>query len=260
MPALTEPWIPRFARNDNRLKEEGIASTRDWMNTLPQVTQSWNIPRAGLRLKLVRIMQSIRKPVLGGMAILVLFAGLSSATETPKKPTDVPASVIAHLPLPQATGNQMLLQKEEGKTYLYVQQASKQGFMIVDVSKPEKPNLLKRTAESSQATAGNLEMVSPDVAIAVAPEKKPTTLTSSNHPSETVRVLDLSDPRNPKTLQEFTGVTGVLPDGGHGLIYLTNNDGLWVLRYSRPALLEPAKKKRPCDSETEIMAMPPDCD
>jgi hypothetical protein len=205
-------------------------------------------------------MQSMRKPVLGGMVILVLFAGLSSATETPKKPTDVPASVIAHLPLPQATGNQMLLQKEEGKTYLYVQQASKQGFMIVDVSKPEKPNLLKRTAESSQATAGNLEMVSPDVAIAVAPEKKPTTLTSSNHPSETVRVLDLSDPRNPKTLQEFTGVTGVLPDGGHGLIYLTNNEGLWVLRYSRPALLEPAKKKRPCDSETEIMAMPPDCD
>jgi len=205
-------------------------------------------------------MRCIRKPALSGMALFVLFAGLSSATETPKKPTDVPASVIAHLPLPQATGNQMLLQKEEGKTYLYVQQASKQGFMIVDVSKPDKPNLLKRTAEASQSTAGNLEMVSPDVAIAVAPEKKPNTLTSSSHPSETVRVLDLSDPRNPKTLQEFTGVTGVLPDGGHGLIYLTNNEGLWVLRYSRPALLEPAKKKRPCDSEAEISAMPPDCD
>jgi hypothetical protein len=205
-------------------------------------------------------MQSIRKALLSGTAIFVLFAGLSSATEAPKKPTDVPASVIAHLPLPQATGNQMLLQKEEGKTYLYVQQASKQGFMIVDVSKPDKPNLLKRTAEASQATAGNLEMVSPDVAIAVTPEKKPSTLTSSSHPSETVRLLDLSDPRNPKTLQEFTGVTGVLPDGGHGLIYLTNNEGLWVLRYSRPALLEPAKKKRPCDSEAEIAAMPPDCD
>ena len=31
------------------------------------------------------------------------------------KPTDVPATVIAHLPLPQATGNQMLLQKENGE-------------------------------------------------------------------------------------------------------------------------------------------------
>ena len=153
----------------------------------------------------------------------------------------------------------MLLQKENGKQYLYVQQATKQGFMIVDVSKPERPSLLKRTAESNQSTAGNLQMVSPDVAIAVAPEKTPTTLTSSTHATETVRVLDLSDPRNPKTLETFNKVTSILPDGGHGLIYLTNNEGLWILRYNRPAPLEPAKKKPPCDSESEIMAMPPDC-
>src|SRR5580704_6590319 len=210
-------------------------------------------------------MQSIRRVVLPGGIVLLMFlvvlVPLSSAKdEPPKKPTDVPATVIAHLPLPQATGNQMLLQKEEGKQYLYVQQASKQGFMVVDVSKPEKPNLLKRTAESNRATAGNLELVSPDVAIAEMPEKKPTTLTSNSHPTETVRVLDLSDPRNPKTLETFNKVTSILPDGSHGLIYLTNNEGLWILRYNRPAPLEPAKKKPPCDSESEIMAMPPDCD
>jgi hypothetical protein len=195
------------------------------------------------------------------LAFFAVFVALSSAKDEPlKKPTDVPATVIAHLPLPQATGNQMLLQKEEGKHYLYVQQASKQGFMVVDVSKPEKPNLLKRTAQPNQATAGNLEMVSPEVAIAESPENPPTTLSSSNHPTETIRILDLADPRNPKTLQEFNGVTSLLPDGGHGLIYLTNNEGLWILRYNRPALLEPAKKKPPCDSSSEISAMPPDCD
>ncbi len=195
------------------------------------------------------------------LSLLLLFVALTSATEQPEpKPTEVPATVIAHLPLPQATGSQMLLQKENGKQYLYVQQATKQGFMIVDVSKPERPSLLKRTAESNQSTAGNLQMVSPDVAIAEAPEKTPTTLTSSNRPTETDRVLDLSDPRNPKTLETFNKVTSILPDGGHGLIYLTNNEGLWILRYNRPAPLEPAKKKQPCDSESEIMAMPPDCD
>jgi hypothetical protein len=210
-------------------------------------------------------MQSIRRAVLpcgiSFLAVFVVLVALSSAKDEPsKKPTDLPATVIAHLPLPQATGTQMLLQREDGKNYLYVQQASKQGFMIVDVSKPDKPSLLKRTAEGSLATSGNLEMVSPDVGIAETPDKKPTTITSSNHPTETVRVLDLSDPHNPKTLQEFSGVTSLLPDSGHGLIYLTNNEGLWVLRYTRPALLEPAKKKRPCDSESEIEAMPPECD
>jgi len=190
--------------------------------------------------------------------LLPFLAALSLASSS--KPTDLPATVIAHLPLPQATGSQMLLQKKDDKQYLYVQQAAKQGFMIVDVTRPEKPNLLKRTAQSEQATGGNLEMVTPDIAIAEAPEKTPTTLTSYSHPTETVRVLDLSDPHSPKTLETFTKVTSILPDGAHGLIYLTNDEGLWVLRYHRPALLEPSKKKPPCDSEAEIAAMPPDCD
>lgn len=195
-------------------------------------------------------------------AILFLMAasaGLGFADQSTKKPTDVPAEVIAHLPLPQATGAEMLLQKEDRRQYLYIQQAAKQGFMVVDVTKPERPELVKRSTRPNQPTAGNLQMVTPDIAIAEAPEKTPATLTSNVHPAQTVRVLDLSDPKNPKTLQEFTGVTSVLPDGGHGLIYLTNNEGLWVLRYNRPALLEPAKKKPPCDSESEISAMPPDC-
>jgi hypothetical protein len=206
-------------------------------------------------------METFCKTALPGVLLCSILVALASASEqTASKPTDVPATVIAHLSLPQATGSQMLLQKENSKQYLYVQQATKQGFMIVDVSKPERPNLLKRTAESNQSTAGNLEMVSPDVAIAEAPEKTPATLTSNSRPTETVRVLDMSDPRNPKTLETFNKVTSLLPDGNHGLIYLTNNEGLWILRYNRPPLLEPAKKKPPCDSESQIMAMPPDCD
>jgi hypothetical protein len=191
------------------------------------------------------------------LAILGVFT--SAQNDSEKKPTDVPATVIAHLPLPHATGSQMLLQKDAGKNYLYVQQAGKQGFMIVDVTKPDDPSLLKRTAEARQATSGDLQIVSPDVAIAEAPEGKPATLASSKHASSTVRVLDLSNPRNPVTIEEFNGVTSLLPDGGHGLIYLTNNDGLWILRYRRGALLEPSKKKPPCGSESQIQAMPPDC-
>jgi len=204
-----------------------------------------------------------RKAVVGPLLafpLLWVSIAFASASEAPApKPTDVPATVIAHLPLPQASGNQMLLQRENARLYLYVQQAGKQGFMVIDVTRPEKPSLLKRTAESNQATSGNLAMVSPDIAIAEAPERTSSTLTSNSHPTETVRVLDLSDPKNPKTLETFNKVTSLLPDGGHGLIYLTNNEGLWILRYNHPSRFEPAKKKPPCDSSSAIQAMPPDC-
>jgi hypothetical protein len=195
-----------------------------------------------------------------GLGLAVLFSTiLASASDKSDKSTDVSATVIAHLPLPHSTGSQMLLQKQNGKHYLYVQQAGQKGFMVVDVTKPEMPALLRRTAEPNQATSGNLDMVAPGVAIAEAPEKTPTTLTSANRPTETVRLLDLSDPHNPKTMETFDKVTSILPDGGHGLIYLTNDEGLYILRYTHPSRFEPAKNKPPCDSEAEIQAMPPEC-
>jgi hypothetical protein len=191
---------------------------------------------------------------------LAFSALVARADDQPgQKPTDVPASIIAHLPLPQATGSEMMLQKEHGKDYLYVRQASKPGYMVVDVSHPDAPSLLKRAPGSNQATEGELKMVTPTVAIAEAPEKTPETLTSTKHATETVRVLDLTDPQDPKTLETFTKVTSTLADGRHGLLYLTNNDGLYILRYSHPWLIEPAKKKPPCTSEAEIQAMPPEC-
>ena len=153
----------------------------------------------------------------------------------------------------------MTLQKEHGKQYLYVQQASKPGYMVVDVSHPDAPTLLKRAPGSNQATEGDLKMVTPTVGIAEAPEKAPETLTSSKHATETVRVLDLTDPKQPKTLETFTKVTSTLADGRHGLLYVANDDGLWILRYSHPWLIEPAKTKPPCTSESEIEAMPPEC-
>jgi hypothetical protein len=207
-------------------------------------------------------MATFRKAAMQSCILIcsILIVAASATEQAAPKPTDLPATVIGHLALPQATGSQMLLQRQDRKNYLYVQQAGKQGFMVVDVSTPERPSLLRRTAESNQSTSGSLEMVSPNIAIAEAPERTPSTLTSTNRPTETVRVLDLSDPHNPKTLETFTKVTSLLPDGGHGLIYLANNDGLWILRYTRPALLEPSRKKPPCDSESAIMAMPPDCD
>src|ERR1700723_1695960 len=100
------------------------------------------------------------------VVLSLLPAPALRASEQPvSKPTDVPATVIAHLPLPQATGSQMLLQKENGKQYLYVQQATKQGFMVVDVTKPEKPSLLKRTAETNKATRGKMARERHKVAI-----------------------------------------------------------------------------------------------
>ena len=190
-------------------------------------------------------------------AAVVVVSAPSMVANT--KPTEVPAKVIAHLPLQEAPGSEMLLQTKGDKHYLYVQKASKQGFTVIDVTKPGLPSLVNRSAPSNDATAGKLEMVSPDVGFAEVPEKTSKgVIRSTDNPTETVKILDLSDPAHPKVLQTFTGVTSILQDPDRGLIYLANSEGLWILNHPKPGLT-PAKKKAPCGSEDAIASMPPDC-
>ena len=46
----------------------------------------------------------------------------------------------------------------------------------------------------------------------------------------TVKVLDLSDPSNPRVVLSFSGVTSTLNDEAHNLVYITNSEGLWIVR------------------------------
>ncbi len=196
--------------------------------------------------------------LLSLIAVLAVAPGLTAHTKG--RATEVPAEVIAHLRLESPAGSQMVLQKVGDKHYLYIQQANKQGFMIVDVSKPQFPSFVKRQAKANDTTAGNLELVGSDLGIAQVPDKSAKgAVQSSASPTETVKILDLSDPDHPKTLQTFKNVTSILGDGGRGIIYLANDEGLWVLKHHRAALV-PAKTKRPCNSEDAVAAMPPDCE
>jgi hypothetical protein len=196
--------------------------------------------------------------IFPAVILMAAASGMSAGTKT--KATEVPAKVIAHLPLPEAAGSQMLLQKEGDKQYLYVQKASKQGYTVINVTKPEFPSLVNSTVRSNDDTAGNLELVGPDVGLAEVPDKNSKTVSRNlDNPTETVKLLDLSDPAHPKVLQTFKGVTSILPDGGRGLIYLTNNEGLWILKHNREGFT-PSKKKRPCSSADAIASMPPDCE
>ncbi len=197
------------------------------------------------------------------LLVLTAFTSRSrisaNTSGTNAKSTEVPAEVIAHLPLESPPGNQMVLQRIGDKHYLYIQQAGKQGFMIVNVSKPQLPSFVNRQAKANDSTAGNLHMMGSDVGVAEVPDKTVKgTIQSAPSTTETVRILDLTDPEHPKVLQTFRNVTSILGDGGRGIIYLANDEGLWVLKHHR-ASIAPENQKKPCDSYSALAAMPPDC-
>ncbi len=171
--------------------------------------------------------------------------------------------VVGHLALQGIHVNQMFTQNRNGRHYLYLHRPSRQAFALVDVSKMDKPVLLARTALSEPAqTSLDVDQANPRLAIAVAPgmsasarvveANSETGPSTTILPTETVRLMDLSDPTHPKTLKTFTGVTSMVPDDSRKAIYIVNDEGLWIVRHqlSQPMPL--------CTSEDALVPVP-DC-
>jgi hypothetical protein len=198
------------------------------------------------------------------LALLVLSA-LIAISAVAKTKVDAPtqrASVIAHLPLPGTPVSQLLLRPQGSKEYLYIQQTAKEGFTVVDVTQPERPSIVKNVTLPAKGSDEKLEMLGGGLALAETPDsssaggtqhelspEKPAGSGATAARTESIRVLDLSDPKNPRTLQTFDGVTKVLAEDQRSLIYITNGDGLWILRHNP---LSESKKRSlpPCDSES----------
>ncbi len=188
--------------------------------------------------------------VIAGLVVMSLVAVPALAKQP--KAQEPAAAVIGHVTLDGPPATKMFLQQDNSKQFLYIDQGTKQGYTVVDVTKPTQPSVV------NHVDRGKLRIMPGGVGIAESPDSDARTLATSHPPTESVKLLDLSDPAHPKTVQSFTGVTAVLRDDSHNLVYLTNNDGLWVLKHLGRQI-QPPKKLPDCTSESAIEAMPPDC-
>jgi hypothetical protein len=155
--------------------------------------------------------------------LLTLFAVIflaSSAT------AEEPAKVIAHISLPGTVVRQMFLQHHDDKQYLYLQQGAH--FTVVDVTDPKNPTIVERVA-----SRGSLELIQSGLALTVVPEKGSTSQQPSTVSTQVVNVMDMSDPKHPRTIQSFSGVTSILPDDTRELVFIANKEGLSVLSHKQ---------------------------
>ena len=139
------------------------------------------------------------------------------------------ATVVAHLPLPGPAATQMLLQRQGGKMYLYVDQGRKQSVAVVDVTRPNLPRVVNHVAWPGRVADGEMQPLGSGLALSEAPESG-TMASGTSRTPQAVNVLDLADPAHPRVLQTFSGVTSMLPDIARNLIFIANADGLWIVR------------------------------
>jgi len=143
-----------------------------------------------------------------------------AAAQDDKPVTKDKVVMLAHLPLPGSPVRQILAQEENGKRYLLLQQNVH--FTVVDATDPKNPQIVDRVAEK-----GKLAQVGAGLAISVQSDQG----AQGSVPTQTVRLVDLSDPKNPRVVKTLNGVTSIYSDDGRQLIYLTNNEGLWIIKH-----------------------------
>lgn len=194
---------------------------------------------------------------------LLLLSAWGASAQTPAASTDPRTAsglrepsgqehirVLGHLPLEGMHINQMFIQQRGDKTYLYMHRPGAQAYALVDVTKPDNPKLVSREAIKGGQVEG--PATGSVLAISVTPENGSTQGAVTSLPTETIHFVDLSDPKNPKSVKSFQGVTAVYPDDSRKLVYLVNNDGLWIVshRMTHPLPL--------CNSESALTPEP-DC-
>ena len=191
-----------------------------------------------------------REHICSALALLAFFATMTPGADAkprPIKPSEQqPATVVAHISLSGYPASQMDLRENGGKQYLYIGTRSHEGLTVVDVTNPDQPNVIKRLAWPHDASTGRLQMVSGGLALAEGPDGD-STAADPAPPARTLTVLDFSDPANPRAILSFSGVTSTLDDEARNLVYITNREGLWILRNNQA--LAAAANRHACNSD-----------
>jgi len=144
----------------------------------------------------------------------------ASAQDNSKSTTSDRVAVMAQLPLPGTAVRQIFMQEEKGRQYLLLQQNAH--FTVVDVTNPKNPQIVDRVGSE-----GKLTDVGAGLVIAVQSDKPGKAPVSA----QTVSLVNMNDPKNPHTVKTLTGVTSVYSDDGRKLIYVTNSQGLWIIKH-----------------------------
>jgi hypothetical protein len=162
----------------------------------------------------------------------VLVAGLlltSGANAKNKKPKAVDPKdeieVVGHVPLTGGPVKRFLSTQHYSSYYLYAERENGGNATLIDITKTNQPAVLGDVAYAPNSTSGNLTMVAGTAALVTSE----AAATRAQAP-QTVKIMDFSDPQNPKVAREFTGVTAMSRDDQRGLIFVANGEGVWILQ------------------------------
>ncbi len=166
------------------------------------------------------------------IALCLAIAASAALARTKDKPAEKDSfDLVGHLALDGKGVTSAVITSHFSRSYLYTESSAAHTVTVIDTTDAARPKLL-----SSVSGSGSLLTAAGDVAL-ISSESR--TAVSA---ARTISIVDFSDKSNPKVVREFAGVTSITSDDRRGLVFLTNGEGLWILRRNQP--LDPEIQER----------------
>ena len=154
----------------------------------------------------------LRQAAVAMVAIGIAAVPALHAKPNSNKTADKPANVVAHVQLSGGPVTRMLLVKKNGREYLLLALDASPNVAILDVSEPSQPRSIDTALVATGAPSAEVKLI-----------------------ADTLALFGTSGPGNgpasdPKEIRSIPGVTASMTDKANGLIYVTNGDGLWIVK------------------------------
>jgi hypothetical protein len=180
----------------------------------------------------------LRRPFAAVTLLLAGTLALSSVAQAKDKKAKAPnldsqdaIEVAGHTAVGGGPVTRLLATQHYSRTYLYAEHESGKTVTLLDVTKAMQPRVLGDVAFPVAGGAPNLFAVTGTAALVSDGEKAGADQSGATVMGlRTIRIMDFSDPLQPKITREFTGVTATGQDRTRGLIFVANGDGIWILQ------------------------------
>jgi hypothetical protein len=167
------------------------------------------------------VYQRLFSTILISAALLAPLSAKNKKAPVPDPKDEI--QVVGHIPLTGGQVKRFFTTQHYSSYYLYAEHETGGNVTLIDITKTSRPAVLADVAYGARAqgisvVAGTAALVTSE---AIAdPQPAP----------QVIRIMDFSDPKNPKVAREFAGVTAVSRDDRRGLIFVANAEGIWILQ------------------------------
>ncbi len=167
------------------------------------------------------------------VTLLAMACPQLQAKDPPKAQPSKSPEVVAHIPLNSAATVQMFTRRDgKGRLYLYALHPAGEAVSVVDITDAARPALVTQVAYPGPTGYGNVQTIGTNTALVEIAD--PAAAPANSLPAKTLALLDISNPAAPHITLRFAGVTAVSRDDSRNLLFIANNEGLWIVRHYEP--------------------------